>query len=241
MIPKVKLAILISYYQDMRCLDKALHSLHNFAFATPQWFSLCAILMDGRYKGFASSQYSGVTSSRHVHEMIHDHLTTMCSEYDNGKTHRFSYVHRIPAMAEGSIPERYKRQTLMDMAARAGCDFALVLDSDEYLDSERRHGASMWPQFANELKFIKYQHPVKYHIYGVRFVDWGRPVCHRPRLFAHPEHVRYTEKHYTFNFSDEPRLNVISPLTIYHKQNECRPQARLQDSDLYRQKIAWLE
>lgn len=250
--PSIKLGILTSYYQDMRCLDKMLHSLHNFPLNTPDWFQLCAILYDGRYRGYKSSEYRGAISSGIVQDMIYDHFAGMCNEFGNDKTQRFSYVHRIPAVSDGSIPEKQKRQTLMNMAATADCDFALVLDSDEYLDNERRHGAEMWRYLVNELRFIKYQHPTKYHIYGVKFYDNPRykkdgyakfigNTSHRPRLFFRPEHIRYTTNHYTFNFYDEPKLNLVSPVAIYHRPSECRGPLRMTDSDLYKQKLPWLE
>lgn len=249
--PKVKLGILISYYQDMKCLNKCLHSLHNAFFQTPDWFTVCLIMMDGRYKGYQSSEYRGNLSSSDVHEMIYDHFAAMCDEYDNPEKKRFSYVHRIPAESSGPFPGKHKRQTLMNMAANADCDFALVLDSDEYLDNDRRHGAAMWPDFVNEMKFIKYQHPTKYHIYGVRFQEyngiksadgkkWLHDRAHRPRLFFHPEDIRYTDNHYTFNFPGEPKLNMISPVTIYHNPGICRNRLRIRDMDYYKLKSPWL-
>jgi len=106
-----------------------------------------------------------------------------------------------------------------EIAAMYGCDFLLVLDSDEYIFS------ADWLKFRVEC----YQKAIvrdkgEQIIYNVAFREMDRP-----RLFYNPSRVRYGKTHYDFYDARDKNktliymggdsLHMIEGLCISHRHN----------------------
>jgi len=223
----IKLGIAVSYWNDARCLNRCLGSLHESSVF--DWFNVLWILADGKYRYFVGKG-KGTTSDEETDHVINKHLEEMIFAKN------FGFVATEDPKETKPFPERIKRQNCLDLAAQTKCDFVLILDSDEYLDGTKK----MWSEFAEELRFIKYSHPVKYHLYGVRFVEKDKSDYYRARLIHHPEDVIYQLNHYSFNYTDEPK-QALASMAIYHDPYSCRDKRRLIQNERYKKKMAYSE
>lgn len=82
------------------------------------------------------------------------------------------------------------RNLYMQMAAAKGCDWLLVIDSDEYIAPN-----ADWTRFRQQLGFV---HSLGLHhqVFDVMFEGTAAQRGPHPRLFYRPLSVRYWKRHY---------------------------------------------
>lgn len=82
------------------------------------------------------------------------------------------------------------RNMYMQMAAAHGCDWLLVIDSDEYVAPN-----ADWKLFREQLEFVQ-SLQLKHQVFDVMFEGTVSERGPRPRLFYRPLSVKYWKKHY---------------------------------------------
>lgn len=213
-----KLAIGISFYNDVECLKRCLKSI-NWRYIHK------AILIDGKYFGYDDELLVSDRETRRVAEDFKDR-----------------YPKRVLYCATDiPLPEFAKRQIYVDNAARLKADFLLILDSDEYLE------VTDWPEFIDHLKLLKSAFKNDGRIFNVAMLDVHQKgyLAFRPRLWYRPEQFRYNGKHNEFVRTDGKPLNpkLIIPkffIEIIHDPT-IRTQFRQEQQRDYEYKLQELE
>lgn len=103
------------------------------------------------------------------------------------------YLKTIPNLVLVDLPatEIKKRQKYLDMCQQYGCEFLLIIDSDEFVLPE-----SDWTLFRNKLVPIQ-----NVNVYGIKY-EYSYPVHHDatdyPRLWFKPWEMEYFHAHCLF-------------------------------------------
>lgn len=188
------IAIGLSFFEDVELLPKCLDSV----LANQELLPYVKVLaIDGKYRGYPID-----------HDLSEDGSRQLVQEYQGLYGEEKIVLYDYP-----NLHERFKRQKYVDIAAREGIPWLLILDSDEYLQ------ISTIDKLVQELAIIEMQwydtnieHPLPVQRVGnvcqVMSIDLGEsnlPVHMqpRPRLWYRPEDMHYTSKHFWFARRDE--------------------------------------
>lgn len=98
------------------------------------------------------------------------------------------------------IAEIDARNLYLQFAAAQGCDWLLVIDSDEYVAPN-----ADWSLFRKQLEFVQ-SLGLSHQVFDVIFEGTNAERGPRPRLFYRPRSVRYWKKHYWWVLEEKQLL-----------------------------------
>lgn len=140
--------------------------------------------------------------------------------------------------SNGGLTEIASRNLYLKRAVELGCDWLLVIDSDEYLATK----ISDWQKIREQLQYIQ-NLGLDHHIFDIQ-LDGNIPAYHgpAPRLFYKPRSLKYWGKHYWWVIEDSQRLlkgqsdaaRVIEGIHIIHDHT-------IRDSKYYTASINYKE
>lgn len=137
---------------------------------------------------------------------------------------------------------KYLEYSNKEMNGLWNLDFLIVLDSDEFIDSDSNQ--TNWSQFYSNLQTLKEEldsQPLQYfpyndkHCHRLRFYDSKYEgvdkEVNRPRLLYQPWKLRYRNRHYTlYTIIEEKEQNysgrIVEGLKIVHNDNHRPDQYR---------------
>lgn len=248
----VKLGICVSYYNDVNCLKRLLKSI----FPLPPKYSghdaggtnhsVVFIAVDGRYRGYDDSKPDTKEFRRST-----DGSYELIESIRNSGQHFKRYI--INTAAPITANEREKRQSYVDIATMQGCDFIIIIDSDEWFERIK------WRELFKELSDIKRDewNYAKGSIYPISMKDIFEEknrqepqIQNRPRLWCDPSHIKYGDRHWQFvTVMDDgqerkpyrPRSLPSDIIQIAHDPFSCRSKERLELQHDYEGKLESLE
>lgn len=240
---KILLGICVSYYNDLECLKRLLGSIK-----VPSKYrdNVLLIAIDGRYQGFDSSR-PDTTYYRRSQDGSYELIELLRQQQHH------NYARVINTITPTTFPERMKRQHYVNIASVQGCDFILIIDSDEWLEVVN------W-----RLLFEELEHLLRYevvttasnnsngvssssnnNIFTIHCVDLAPGAATQPqyrkRLWARPESMSYGKKHSEFSARGVVRPIPSNIIQIWHDPIGCRSAARLQKEQEYRAALSTLE
>src|SRR5215208_3259371 len=130
---KPYIAIGLSFFEDVNCLERCLDSVLKEDEALRPYVKVLAI--DGKYKGYPIDHDLSEDGSRELIQQYQD-------KYGN---------HRLELYDHPNLHERFKRQRYVDIAASQQIPWLLILDSDEYIQIAK----GRTEKFIRELKHIE--------------------------------------------------------------------------------------
>ena len=221
---QVKLGICLSYYNDIECLRRLLQSLKPPPHKYKQNITLISI--DGRYRGYDKnkpdvSEYRRSTDGSY--ELVEQYAK------------KFPTVNTITPV---TLDQREKRQKYVDIASTLGCDFILIIDSDEWFE------VLYWEKLLSELDDILKSEKVNLvdNVFSVHCVDVGNEQPqYRKRLCYIPGLMEYKGRHWKFNIRREVRQFSSNIVQIWHDPEGCRSAERQALQRDYESSLEYLE
>lgn len=123
-------------------------------------------------------------------------------------------------VSNGGLTEIASRNLYLKRAVELGCEWLLVIDSDEYLAAK----LTDWEKVREQLQFIM-NLDLDHHIFDIQ-LDGNIPAYHgpTPRLFYRPGSIQYWGKHYWWVIEESKRIlkghsdaaRVIEGIHIIH-------------------------
>lgn len=214
---KVRFAVGTSYYNDRACIPRFVKSLIADGRLQPDLL----ITVDGRYRGYPDADEYSIDGSAEVFARL-----------------KMDFWWQVQNYKMADFDERTKRQAYVNIAAREGMDFLLIMDSDEFV----AYPETDWNAFRQELEMIKRYSCKDHNVYGIRCVDLHQQgyAGFRPRLWYRPGEMHYTNTHYYFKRRDSKDTATgyihrnVENLTIFHdhtprsqQREELRKEYRL--------------
>jgi hypothetical protein len=227
---QVKLGICLSYYNDRGCLRRLLQSLKLPPHKHKQNVSLIAI--DGRYRGYDESK-PDISEYRRSTDGSYE----LIEQYAN----KFPTVNTVTPV---TFDEREKRQKYVDIASMLGCNFILIINSDEWFE------VLYWEKLLSELEniILKYKENVgvdnnNNNVFSVHRVDVGNnnQPQYRKRLWYRPELMQYGDRHWKFNIRGEVRPFSSDIIQIWHDPAGCRSAERQKLQRDYESRLGYLK
>jgi glycosyltransferase involved in cell wall biosynthesis len=223
----IKLGICLTYFNDKECLGRLLKSIK-----VPAKYkdNVMLIAIDGQYRGYDewNTDYPRVDaptirSSDGSYELIEQNATK-------------KKVRTINTATPKNIEERHKRQQYVDIAKMQGCDFIIIIDSDEWFE------VLNWQRLFEELQDIKEMESGVNNVFTVHCVDVGNDQPQfRKRLWTNLETVRYADRHWRFSIRGIVRPIPSDIIQIYHDSSTCRSAQRQQKQRDYESRLESLE
>ena len=221
---QVKIGICLSYYNDRDCLKRLLQSLKPPHNKYKQNITLIAI--DGRYRGYDESKPDVSEYRRSL-----DGSYQLVEQYAK----KFPTVNTITPI---TFDEREKRQKYIDIASTLGCDFILIIESDEWFE------VLYWEELLSELDDILKSEKVNLvdNVFSVHCVDVvNYQPQYRKRLWYIPGLMKYKDRHLKFEIRREVRQFSSNIVQIWHDPKGCRSAERQALQKDYESRLGYLE
>lgn len=141
--------------------------------------------------------------------IIHGRFANFELKDPNALERTSSIIKRFPAdtiklipLHGGALSEIASRNLYMKAADNLGCDWLLVIDSDEYLAPK----LTDFPEFRRQLQFVM-DLGLSHQIFDIQ-LDGNIPAYHgpQPRLFYRPGSIKYWGRHYWWVLEESKNL-----------------------------------
>jgi hypothetical protein len=244
----------VCYYNDRECLKRLIKSIYHII---PHDFfhdnnnnnnnnnSIAFIGVDGKFYGYGSE---AVKSTDGSYELI--------EEFKKREEQRIKVINTVTPTP---MREREKRQLYVDIAAKIGCEFLIVIDADDYFGPDVNWNAFFEQELPRIRKSSDRTNNLVHYIKSVEITTTNTTTnttttttttsstTFRPRLWYKPELLHYTTRHYVFERRD--KIPVIGEserisedvMQLYHNPNDCRCHDRLEKRRVYSDNLEYFE
>jgi hypothetical protein len=177
----VRLAAGIIFFNDAKSLQRCLSSVTDGVDKI--------IAIDGKFRHYPGKEALSTDGSR---ELVQSFRKAVLIDCPNELEHR-------------------KRQTYCEVAGRYGCNFLLIIDSDEFVIA----AGSSWQLFRNNLrKTVIGRDKGRFPCYDVLEQAWGShggdQFQRKPRVWYEPYDMHYIQgRQFIFRHKDPSRINTV--------------------------------